>query len=75
MHPLEGAETWQIDAEGEWQEMGKAMDKAILLEREPILFFADVPLYESELDDNGSSQLSTKAPSPHPRAGEKHGLL
>jgi len=36
------------------------MDKSILLEREPILFFADVPLYESELDDNGSSQLSIK---------------
>lgn len=46
--------------ETEWQTLDKAMDKSILLEREPILFFADVPLYESELDDNGSSQLSTK---------------
>lgn len=55
-----------MDAELGWQVMGKAMDKAILLEREPILFFADVPLYESELDDNGSSQLSTKVPSPLP---------
>lgn len=36
------------------------MDKSQLLAREPILFFADIPLYESELDDNGASQLSVK---------------
>ena len=36
------------------------MDKSLLLEREPILFYADIPLYESELDDNGASQLSVK---------------
>ncbi|CAB4056956.1 TIPRL [Lepeophtheirus salmonis] len=31
-----------------------------LKEREPILFFEDVILYEDELDDNGSSSLSVK---------------
>ena len=50
-------------AEAEWQTLDKPMDKSILLERDSILFFADVPLYESELDDNGSSQLSAKVPS------------
>lgn len=36
------------------------MDKTILLQREPILFYAEIPLYESELDDNGTSQLVAK---------------
>ena len=40
------------------------MDKSLLLKREPILMFAEIPLYESELDDNGSSQLCTKVGFP-----------
>lgn len=28
--------------------------------RDPILFYDEVPLYESELDDNGVSQLTVK---------------
>lgn len=28
--------------------------------RDPILFYDEIPLYESELDDNGVSQLSVK---------------
>ena len=36
------------------------MDKVLLMARDPILFYDDVPLYESELDDNGASQLSVK---------------
>ena len=36
------------------------MDRALLTSRDPILFYDDVPLYESELDDNGASQLSVK---------------
>lgn len=44
----------------EWAKLDAAMDKSLLLQREPILFFAEVPLYESELDDNGSSQLVAK---------------
>ena len=37
------------------------MDKSLLMERVPILYFDDLPLYESELDDNGVSQLRVKA--------------
>ena len=49
-----------IHSVGSWQAVAKPMDKSLLLEREPILFYADIPLYESELDDNGASQLSVK---------------
>lgn len=38
------------------------MDKSILMQRDPIMFFADIPLYESELDDCGASELSVKVP-------------
>lgn len=48
-------------AEAEWMELGQQMDKSLLMEREPILYFDDLPLYESELDDNGVSQLRVKA--------------
>jgi len=44
-----------------WQPTQRQADRALLLSRdEPILFFAEVPLYESELDDNGCSQLVAK---------------
>lgn len=44
-----------------WQPTSKQANRALLLSRdEPILFFAEVPLYESELDDNGCSQLVAK---------------
>lgn len=36
------------------------MDKSLLMRREPILYYAEIPLYESELDDNGASQLCVK---------------
>lgn len=42
----------------------------LLKRRDPILFFDDVVLYESELDDNGISMLSVKA-----RVHEKRMLL
>ena len=48
-------------AEAEWTELGQQMDKSLLMERDPILYFDDLPLYESELDDNGVSQLRVKA--------------
>ena len=38
----------------------EALDKSLLLARDPILFYDEVPLYESELDDNGASQLHVK---------------
>jgi len=36
------------------------MDRGMLTSRDPILFFDDLPLYESELEDHGVSQLSVK---------------
>ena len=41
------------------------MDRSLLMARDPILFFDEVPLYESELDDNGASQLAVKVLSTH----------
>lgn len=39
---------------------GDKINKAMLLSRDPILFYAEFPLYESELDDNGVSALHCK---------------
>ena len=44
----------------DWRASEKPMDKSVLTQRDPILFFADIPLYESELDDNGASSLNVK---------------
>ena len=44
----------------EWVPSTDALDKSLLLARDPILFYDEVPLYESELDDNGASQLHVK---------------
>ena len=35
----------------------------MLMARDPILFYDEIPLYESELDDNGASQLLVKVSS------------
>ncbi|KAK9867955.1 hypothetical protein WJX84_002593 [Apatococcus fuscideae] len=43
-----------------WKESSQRIDKGMLMSRDPILFYAEVPLYVSELDDNGASQLSVK---------------
>ena len=44
-----------------WLPTRRVADRALLVSRdEPILLFADVPLYESELDDNGACALSVK---------------
>lgn len=43
-----------------WQPSNDQLGMALLRARDPIQFYAEVPLYESELDDNGSSQLSVK---------------
>lgn len=48
------------DVELTWQETTDKMDRGMLTARDPILFFDEVPLYESELDDNGVSQLRVK---------------
>ncbi|EIE23570.1 TIP41-domain-containing protein [Coccomyxa subellipsoidea C-169] len=44
----------------EWVPTSEQMDRSLLMARDPILFFDEVPLYESELDDNGASQLAVK---------------
>ncbi|BDA47484.1 TIP41-like protein [Coccomyxa sp. Obi] len=44
----------------EWVPTNEQMDRSLLMARDPILFFDEVPLYESELDDNGASQLAVK---------------
>ena len=44
-----------------WQPSSHQIDRTMLMSQdEPILFYADIPLYESELDDNGVSQLGVK---------------
>lgn len=44
-----------------WQPTSQQIDRGMLMSKsEPILFYAEVPLYESELDDNGVCQLSVK---------------
>lgn len=43
-----------------WVETSEQMNRNLLLSRDPILFYDEVPLFESELDDNGVSQLSVK---------------
>lgn len=44
----------------QWQRSEQQMDRSALMARDPILYYDEVPLYESELDDNGASQLSVK---------------
>lgn len=48
-------------AETVWQQTEHQIDRHMLMSKnEPILFYAEVPLYESELDDNGVCQLTVK---------------
>ena len=43
-----------------WQRSGQQIDRSALMTRDPILFYDEVPLHMSELDDNGLSQLTIK---------------
>lgn len=43
-----------------WIDTSELLDRTLLTNRDPILFFDEVALYESELEDNGISQLSVK---------------
>ncbi|KAI8465486.1 MAG: TIP41-domain-containing protein [Monoraphidium minutum] len=57
----DGGQQQQQPALPRWRPTTRQADRGLLLSRdEPILFYAEVPLYESELDDNGSSQLVAK---------------
>ncbi len=44
----------------QWQASGEQIPRALLTSRDPILFYDELPLYESELDDHGSSRVSLK---------------
>jgi type 2A phosphatase activator TIP41 len=45
----------------QWHATTQQINRQMLMSKdEPILFYAEVPLYESELDDNGVCQLSVK---------------
>jgi type 2A phosphatase activator TIP41 len=44
----------------QWKPTSKQFDRKALTARDPILMYAELPLYESELEDNGISQLSVK---------------
>ncbi len=43
-----------------WEATSDQMDRTLLTNRDPILFFDELILYESELEDNGLSTLSVK---------------
>lgn len=43
-----------------WQETNELLPLELLKRQDPILFYDDVILYESELDDNGTSLLSVR---------------
>lgn len=40
-----------------WKETEDGIDFELLKRRDPILFYDSIPLYESELDDNGSCKF------------------
>ena len=48
----------------EWAQTTEQLDKSMLMARDPILFYDEIPLFESELDDNGVSQLLVKVSEP-----------
>jgi len=43
-----------------WQPTARSIDRQLLMARDPILLYDEVPLFESELDDNGISSFSVK---------------
>ncbi len=49
------------EAGARWQRSEQQIDRSALMTRDPILFYDDVTLHVSELDDNGVSQLTVKA--------------
>ena len=48
----------------QWRPVDERIDRTLLLSRDPILFFDELTLYESELDDNGAMSLTVKARQP-----------
>jgi len=54
------AGTQQPGRQPRWQATAEQLDRGLLMARDPILFYADLPLYESELDDNGVCLLGVR---------------
>ncbi|MEW5316248.1 MAG: hypothetical protein WDW38_007629 [Sanguina aurantia] len=50
----------RVAESAQWESTTEQIDRSVLMEREPILFFDEVLLYESDLDDNGVVQMSVK---------------
>lgn len=51
------------------------IDLELLSRPDPILFYDEIPLFESELDDNGTSILSARVVSPTPLNSFYHPIL
>lgn len=47
-----------------WEGGAEAIPRALLTSRDPILYYDELPLYESELDDHGLSRVTLKARLP-----------
>jgi len=43
-----------------WHLTHDQLDRSVLMTRDPILYYCEVPLYESELDDNGVCALGVR---------------
>jgi type 2A phosphatase activator TIP41 len=47
-----------------WEATSGQINRALLTSRDPILYYDELALYESELDDHGSSRVSLKVGGP-----------
>ncbi len=45
---------------GQWRDTHVGIDRELLMRKEPILFYDEICLYESELDDHGACRLDIK---------------
>ena len=45
---------------GQWRDTHVGIDRELLMRKEPILFYDEICLYESELDDHGMCKLTLK---------------
>lgn len=48
------------ESSGVWRDAQVGIDKELLMRRDPILFYDEFDLYESELDDHGMCKLTIK---------------
>jgi hypothetical protein len=49
-----------VSPEQPWRAVDERIDRSLLVARDPILFYNELTLYESELDDNGTMSLTVK---------------